>query len=161
MDKQLYNALERLNYRLSKIGKKRPELIQDIEPYIEINFGGYITKSGRISRRILKNPEPDLLERIEGTIDFVSGVVSEVDNIPDNIYDIWQNAISDYFRFVSEIGMDALRELAPQTTENITELTKENEKIDFWRAVEKWRQEREKVMEYVDSLANAEPYTDF
>lgn len=161
MDKQLYNALERLNYRLSKVGKKRPELIQDISPYIEINFGGYITKSGRISRRILKNPEPDLLERIEGAIDFVSGIVSEVDNIPDNIYDIWQNAIADYYRFVSEIGVDALKELAPETTANIPELTKENEKIDFWRAVEKWKQEREKVMAYVDTLANAEPYTDF
>lgn len=162
MNRELYNALNRLNYQIDKVLKKMPSVMQDIEPNLEINFGeSAITASGRISRKILKNPDSDLLERIEGATDFVKGMISEFENIPSNIYDIWQNAIDDYFRWVSEMGADAVQECAPETTENIKNLTKNSDKEDFWHAVNKWRVEREKVLAYADEMQNAEPYTDF
>lgn len=161
-DKVLYNALERLNYRISKMRRDMPGLTGDIEPYLSINFGdGNITKSGRISRKILKNPDADLLSQIEGAIDFINGMRSDFINIPENIYDIWQGAISDYYRFVSEIGAEALRDLAPETSQNVRALTKGDTNPDFWRAVNTWERERQKVMEYVESLMSAEPFTDY
>lgn len=160
-DKEQYNALERLNYQISQIRKKSPSLMQDIQPYLEINFGGAITKTGRISRTVLKNPDSDLLDRIEGAIDFVKGVRSEFENIPENIYDIWQSAIQDYYRFISEVGAETLRELAPTTSENVRTLTKNDRNEDFWRAVNTWEREREKVLEYIETLMDAEPFTDF
>lgn len=152
-------AIRRLNYQIDKA--KRMGLYNDVSGALDINFYGYITKSGRISKTLAKSTEQELMERLQAVTDYLKGAIAEYQNIPDNIYDIWQNVISDYYRFISEFGADALAEIAPITTSNIRILSKGDEKEKFWRAVEKWRFERTKVFEYADEMRNAEPFTDF
>ena len=156
---EIQRAIRRLNYQIDKI--RGAELHADVAGALEINFDGYITKSGRISKRLEKSNQSALLERLNAVTDYVKNAIEEYENIPENIYDVWQNVISDYYRWVSEFGIDTLEELAPITTDNIKELSKDSDKTEFFHAIEKWRHEREKILQYAEEMRNAEPFTDF
>lgn len=156
---EIAKAIRRLNYEIDKI--RGTELHADIAGVLEINFDDYITKSGRISKRLEKSGEPDLLDRINAVREYVRETRIEYENIPDNIYDIWQNVINDYYRWISQFGADTLRELAPNTTAAIDELKKgEATKEDYFHAIEKWKAERERILQYAEEMRNAEPWTD-
>lgn len=159
MNNDLLRAIRRLNYQIDKI--RGTELHTDIAGVLEINFENYITKSGRISKTLAKSDEPELLERINAVTEYVKQTISDYENIPENIYDIWQSVINEYYRWVSEFGAETVAELAPMTTDNIDSLRKnDSSKTDFFHAVERWRAEREKLLEYADEMRNAEPFTD-
>lgn len=159
---QIRNAISRVNSTVDKIRGIGGSLKADMLGILSINFDGYLTASGRVSMTLAKSGQPRLRERLDAVNDMLKAKIEEWKNIPEDIYDIWESCIAEYFSFISEVGIDVMQQLAPITTSNIHNISKGNgsDAGEFLRAVRQWREERKKVLDYIMGMSNAEAYTD-
>lgn len=156
----IQQAIRKVNDSLKRAGNVSGYLKADLLGTLQINFGEYLTPSGRLSMSLASSGQPELLERLEALNDYIKAKIQEYKNIPDDIYNLWQACIEEYFAFVSELGLETLEILAPVTTKNIKALTKQSAPPEFLQAVRIWHQERRKIMAYINQMRNSMPFTD-
>lgn len=159
---EIRTAVQRVNSNLRRAYDIGGSFKADILGTVLISVGDYITPSGMVSATIAKSGQPRIRERLDSLNDFLKARIHEYKQIPEDIYDMWQECIRDYFNFLSNIGVETMRELAPITTQNIQDISKASgsDKNEFQKAVQTWQQEKHKVWEYLENLSNAPAWTD-
>lgn len=156
----IQQAIRKVNDSLKRAGNVSGYLKADLLGTLQINFGDYLTPSGRLSMRLASSGQPELLERLEALNDYIKAKIQEYKNIPDDIYQWWQDCIHEYFAFVSELGLETLEFLAPATTKNIKALNKQSTQSEFFLAYNIWIEERRKILAYINRMRNSMPFTD-
>lgn len=159
---EIRKGVNRINSNIQRVKDIGGSLKSDILGTLMINFSDYMTPSGYISKKIAKSDDPSVLARIDSMNDFIKAKIEEYKNIPEDIYDMWQACIDEYFAFVSEVGLDAMKQLAPLTSANILTVSKTNgsDNPQYLDAVRTWRAERKKVIDYIMHMSNNIAFTD-
>lgn len=159
-NEDIKRAIRKVNDSLKRAGNVSGYLKADLLGTLQINFGDYLTPSGRLSMSLASSGQPELLERLEALNNYIKAKIHEYKNIPDDIYKWWQKCIKEYFAFVSELGLETLEFLAPATTKNIDALTKDSAPPEFFLAYNIWLEERRNILVYINRMRNTMPFTD-